>query len=68
MLELVFTVCSIVSGAACHELKPLPLEPNAGLLACSLASQFEAAKWTEANPNYYVTRATCQPSRLFAKV
>ena len=67
MLELVFTVCSLVQGANCRELNPIPLQENTQMIACVMASQVEGAKWVEAHPNYYVARATCQPARKFAK-
>ena len=55
MLELVFTVCSIVQGAHCHALQPVRLEGNTMMIGCVMASQFEGAKCI----NYYITRATC---------
>lgn len=68
MLELVFTVCSVVAGATCKELSPVPLEDHVGLIGCVIASQVEAAKWAETHPNHYVSRATCQPAKMFAKI
>ena len=69
MLELVFTVCSIVHGGAnCHALQPVRLEENTMMIGCVMASQFEGAKWVETHPNYYITRATCQPAGQFAKL
>lgn len=68
MLELVFTVCSIVQGANCHEVQPIRLDENAPMMACMLATQFEGARWVESHPNYYIARATCQPSGRFAKI
>ena len=44
MLELVFTVCSIVQGAHCHTLQPVRLEGNTMMIGCVMASQFEGAK------------------------
>ena len=68
MLELVFTVCSIVQGAHCHALQPVRLDENTLMIGCMIASQFEGAKWVETHPNYYITRATCQPADRFAKL
>ena len=68
MLELVFTVCSVVAGATCKELPPVTLEDHVGMIGCVIASQIEAAKWADSHPNYYVTRATCQPAKMFAKI
>jgi hypothetical protein len=66
MLELVFTVCSIVQGAGCRELNPMPLQENTHMIACLMASQIEGARWVEAHPNFYIARSKCQPARTFA--
>jgi hypothetical protein len=68
MLELVFTVCTIVQGAKCHELQPIRLEESTLPIACLIASQQEGAKWVEEHPNYYVQRATCGPANKFARL
>ncbi len=60
---LIFHVCSIVVGANCHDLSPLPLLPGVGPIGCMIASQVEGAKWVTAHPNFYVSRATCAPAR-----
>lgn len=62
MLQLVFTVCSIVQGAMCHELAPIPLDENAGMMACAMAGQFEGAKYTLAHPNWWIARYKCKPA------
>lgn len=67
MLELVFTVCSLVQGASCKELPPLALQEHTMITGCLLASQIEAARWVERHPNYYVQRAVCQPAGRFSK-
>ena len=64
MLELVFTVCSIVQGAACR-LEPLALQDNTGLVGCMIASQIEGAKWIQNNPNYYIQKAMCRHAKKF---
>jgi hypothetical protein len=66
--ELVFTVCSIVHGAHCSDLSPVPLEANTPLIGCAIASQVEGAKWAWNHPNFYVQKATCQPAGRFAKL
>lgn len=66
MLELVLTVCSLVQGVACHDLDAIPLG-NAPITTCLFASQVEGAKWVEHNPNFYIKRATCKPSKRVAK-
>ena len=65
---LVLTVCSLVQGASCRTLSPMPLIEGAGLMGCMIASQIEGAKWSQAHPNFYVSRAACRPpSSVFAK-
>jgi hypothetical protein len=68
VLQLVFSVCSIVEGASCHELPPMPLQENTTLIACAMASQIEGAKWVAAHPNQYVQKARCEPAGRFAKL
>lgn len=68
MLELVFTVCSLVQGAGCKELPPITFEENKLPVACMMATQFEGARWVEEHPNFYIQRATCQPAGTFAKI
>jgi hypothetical protein len=68
MLELVFTVCSVVQGAGCRQLNPMPLQENTHMIACIMASQIEGAKWVEAHPNFYIARSTCQPAKTFTKL
>ncbi len=68
MLELVFTVCSIVSGAHCKELQPVRLEEGSMMTACLMATQYEGARWVSEHPNFYIQRATCQPADRFAKL
>jgi hypothetical protein len=67
MLELVLVVCSVVEGAKCRELPPVSLEPPTHIVACMLATQIEAVKWSESHPNYYVQKSICRPARTFAK-
>ena len=66
MIELVLTVCSVVQGASCRDLR-LPLEQNTRLIGCAIAAQVEGAKWVGDHPNFYVSRATCAPYGRFAK-
>lgn len=66
MYELVFTVCSLVAGASCSTMNPIPLEEHVGMTGCIIASQIEGAKWIESHPNYYISRSTCQPAKAFA--
>ena len=68
MYVLIFTVCSIVYGANCRELSPLPLDANTQVVGCVIASQVEGAKWAMGHPGYYVQRATCEPAGRYAKL
>jgi hypothetical protein len=68
VLQLIFSVCSIVEGASCHELPPIPLQENTTVIACLMASQIEGAKWVAAHPNQYIQKATCEPAGHFAKL
>ncbi len=45
VIALMLSVCSIVEGAACRELQPIPLQPNTTMMGCLMASQIEGAKW-----------------------
>jgi len=65
--ELIFTVCSVVVGASCHEENPIQLQEHVGLQGCLIASQIEGAKWADTHPNFYVSRYTCQPAKTFAR-
>jgi hypothetical protein len=67
VLALILSVCSIVEGAACRELPPIPLLPNTTMAGCLMASQIEGAKWAVEHPNFYVQRATCQPHGKLAQ-
>jgi hypothetical protein len=68
VLQLVFSVCSILEGATCHELPPIPLHQGTTIMGCVMASQIEGAKWVVAHPNQYIVRATCRPVGTFAKI
>jgi hypothetical protein len=68
MLQLVFSVCSIVEGASCRDLPPMPLNEGTTMVGCLMASQVEGAKWVLAHPNQYIRRITCQPAGRFAKI
>lgn len=63
MFALILSVCSIVEGAACRELPPIPLPTMVG---CLMASQVEGAKWVMEHPNHYIQRATCRPTGKLA--
>lgn len=67
MIAQILSVYSIVEGTACRELPPIPLQPNTTMIGCLMASQIEGAKWIMEHPNFYIKRATCQPSRSLAQ-
>jgi hypothetical protein len=62
VFALILSVCSIVEGAACRELPPIPLQPSTTMMGCLMASQVEGAKWVTEHPNHYIQRATCRPA------
>ena len=68
MIEIVFSVCTIVEGATCRELPPVPLHPQATMMDCFTASQIEGAKWAIGHPNFYIARSTCRKAGAFAKI
>jgi hypothetical protein len=68
VIALILSVCSLVEGAACRELPPIPLQPNTTMIGCLMASQVEGAKWIEGHPNFYIRKATCQPLGKVARI
>ena len=67
MIALILSVCSIVEGAGCRELPPIPLQPNTTMVGCLMASQIEGAKWIVDHPNFYIRKVTCQPQGKVAQ-
>lgn len=65
MIELVLTVCTLVQGANCRN-ELIPIQVGSAVMGCMMASQIEAAKWIEQNPNFYVRRMTCRPAKMLA--
>jgi len=68
MIELIFSVCTIVEGATCRKLPPVPLRTEATISDCYMASQIVGSKWVIAHPNYYIHRVTCRPSGTFVNI
>jgi hypothetical protein len=64
--ELVLTVC-MLGGAVCHELPPVPLRPEVGVIGCAMAGQTIGAKWVAEHPDFYVSRARCTPFNRYAR-
>ena len=67
MFALILSVCSLVEGAACRELPPIPLQPSTTIVGCLMASQVEGAKWINDHPNFYIRKVTCAPQGKFAQ-
>jgi hypothetical protein len=67
VVALILSVCSLVEGATCRELPPIPMQPNTSLVACLMASQIEGAKWVMEHPNFYIGRVSCQPAGRFTR-
>jgi hypothetical protein len=68
VIEIVFSVCTIVEGAMCRELPPIPLKQEATMMHCFMASQIEGAKWAVGHPNYYIHRATCRKAGAYTNI
>jgi hypothetical protein len=68
VIQIVFSVCTILEGATCRELPPIPLRPEARMSDCFMASQIEGAKWAMSHPNFYVHRVTCQRAGVFTEI
>lgn len=70
MLELVFTVCSIVTGARCHDVTLTFEQPQGFVLAyaCGMTGQSEMAKWKESHPNWSIGSWRCGPAGEYAKI
>lgn len=68
MVEIVLSVCSIVSGAHCKDVSLL--YSDISLLQCQIgiSAQIEIAKWNEGHPNWRVSKHHCQIPGTFAKL
>ncbi len=69
MIEIVFSVCSILHGAQCHQER-LSFVSDPGELsvfACAKYGQAHLAKWAGEHPNHSIHRWSCRPARLEAK-
>jgi hypothetical protein len=68
VIALILSVCSLVGGAACRELPPIPLQPQTTMMGCLMASQIEGAKWVMEHPNHYIRRVSCRPQGKIAQL
>lgn len=65
MIELVFTVCSLLEGAKCKE-QSLVFQ-DLSLMTCLVGAQPQLARWAEGHPNWTVSKWTCRQAGMFAK-
>lgn len=67
MLELAFTICSIVQGATCKEVSLTFSTESVSLLQCMTGAQPVIAAWSMEHPNWTTGRWTCRMAGQFAK-
>jgi hypothetical protein len=67
MIELVLTVCSILHGAKCNEVKLSFAEQQVSAFECMMYGQLEIAKWRETHPDWQVAKWQCGRAGLMAK-
>lgn len=60
LVQLVLVYCLAAEPARCVEQRTLPAEPEAGLAACLVAAQPEAARWLSTHPDYVLSRYRCE--------
>ena len=68
MIQLVLTICSILVGGKCYTDTPIPLQEGTGMIGCIIAGQVEGAKYTEAHPNFYIGKYTCEPFGKYTRL
>ena len=68
VLELIITICSIVSGASCRDIHMIYSMEDVSLMQCMMGAQPEIAKWAERNPNWSIMRWRCAPAGVFANI
>lgn len=66
MVELAFTICSIVEGAKCQE-RSLVFS-DLSIMTCMVGAQPQLAIWAESHPNWRIAKWSCRPSGLYAKI
>lgn len=59
MIELVFTVCSILHGAQCHTERQTYMAQHVSLFECMRYGQLELARWSVSHPNYSIHKWRC---------
>lgn len=68
MIEIVVSVCSILHGAACKDVRLTYLTESVTPQQCMKYGQYEVAKWAEDHPNWKVHKWSCSPARQTAKI
>jgi hypothetical protein len=65
MIELIFTACSILNGAQCHEVKMV--YQDVSLMTCMMQGQQPIADWKNTHPNWSVMgKYSCRPAGMYA--
>jgi hypothetical protein len=68
MIELVLSVCSIVSGAHCRDVSIVFSDVSLMQCQVGMAAMGEVAKWANEHPNWRVHKYHCQVPGTFAKL
>ncbi len=68
MIEIVVSVCSIVQGATCKDVRLTFIAESATPFECMMYGQVEIAKWSEGHPNWKVQRWSCGRPSQMAKI
>ncbi len=68
MIEIVLSVCSIVQGATCKDVRLTYMAEAVTPFECMMYGQAEIAKWSEGHPNWRVAKWTCGQARQVAKI
>lgn len=69
MFQITMTICSILHGATCKEAELLYVDEGQSMMpyACMIGGMIELAKWSEAHPNWTVSRWKCGKAGQYAK-
>lgn len=68
MIEIVVSVCSIVQGATCKDVRLTYMAESVSPMECMMKGQVEMAKWAESHPNWRIHRWSCGVPRQVAKI
>jgi hypothetical protein len=69
MMQLTLLVCSILHGAQCRETHLTYADEGqfATPYGCAIGGMHRVAEWSEAHPNWSVTRWRCEPAGRYAR-